>query len=132
MQAWAYMPRSSATAIPYCVTVVGFNDWLAMGLQSLLKLNFHSCSLRVTSNFLSKTATVGASMTSAGNPVHRLATQFYHISLLGSCRFLSSLLSSFCITMLVDLTSSASLPMSYSWVPSCFCILYVRPYKCLE
>ena len=45
------------------------------GTESLLKLNFHSCSFRVISNLLSKTATVGDSMTSAGNPFHRLATQ---------------------------------------------------------
>ena len=68
------MSRSSAAAIPYCATVIGFNDWLAMGLQSLLKLNFHSCFFRVTSN-LSKTATVGASLTSAGYQFHRLATR---------------------------------------------------------
>ena len=37
-----------------------------MGLQSLLTLNFHSCSFRVVSD-LSKTARVGASTTSAGN-----------------------------------------------------------------
>ena len=66
------MSRSSAAAIPYYVAVIGLDDWLAMGLQSLLKSNFHSCSFRVTSNLLSKTVRVATSVTSGGNPFYWL------------------------------------------------------------
>ena len=48
--------------------LVGIDDWLTTGLQSLLKLNFHSYFFRVASNLLLETARVGASSTSAGNP----------------------------------------------------------------
>ena len=64
-----FLSRSSAAAVPYCDAVTGFDDWLPIGLKSLLKLNFmlHSCSFRMVSKLLSKTARVGASMTSGGN-----------------------------------------------------------------
>ena len=63
------MSRSSAAAVPSWVIVIGFDDWLATGLQSLLKLNFHSCSFRMASNLISKTdlgmRTVGVFLGSA-------------------------------------------------------------------
>ena len=59
-----------------------------MGLQLLLKLNFHSCFFRVVFDFLSKSARVD---TSTSNPFHCLATwllSLYVFGLLCLCLYL--------------------------------------------
>ena len=83
-----YMLRSSGSAITSWATEIGFDNWLSMGLQLLLKLNFHSCFFRVVFDFLSKSARVD---TSTSNPFHCLATwllSLYVFGLLCLCLYL--------------------------------------------